>query len=206
VSNQTFHPASMTTTAGALIYNAGMVFLTLTGALQSDAGSCGTLSAPEASFWLLCEDRQGGALPTPDEGSPPVTPLPAGEYACNSQVETHAQIDGIDHFVAGGGSGTLTLAQEGAKGSAQYAGDSSLAGTLSLSITTSTTANAEAGQTLMAPCVVPLPGTQTPEPLPIAAGALAISDSTLFLSFAGTMAASSACPGAQVAGSVICSL
>ena len=92
-----------------------------------------------------------------------MTPLPAGQYACNSQVETHAQIDGIDHFVAGGGSGTLTLAQDGAKGSAQYAGDSSLAGTLSLSVTTSTTATAEAGQTLMAPCVVPLPGTQTRE-------------------------------------------
>jgi hypothetical protein len=67
------------------------------------------------------------------------------------------------------------------------------------------TANAEAGQILMAPCMVPT-GTHPPEPLPIAAGALAIIDSTLFLSFAGTMAASSSCPGAQVAGSVICSM
>ena len=91
--------------------------------------------------------------------------------------------------------------------SAQYAGDSSLAGTLSLGVTTAATASADAGQTMMAPCMVPIPtGTQTPGLLSIAAGALAIDESTLFLSFAGTMAASSSCPGAQVAGSVICSM
>jgi hypothetical protein len=161
------YPASMTTRAGAMIYSAGMVFITLTGGLQSDAGPCGTLSAPEASLWILCEDRQGGALPSTDEGSPPVTPLPAGQYSCRSQVENLAHIDGIDTFVTGGGSGTLTLAQDGAKVTAQYAGDSSLAGTLSLGVTTSTTATAEAGQTLMAPCMVPLgTGTGTPEPYP----------------------------------------
>jgi hypothetical protein len=207
VSNESFHPASLTTRAGALIYNAGMVFITLTGGLQSDAGPCGTLSAPDASFWILCEEREGGTLPSTDEGFPPVTPLPAGQYSCSSQVETFAQIDGINYFVGGGGSGTLTLAQDGATVSAHYGGDASLAGMLSLSVTTSTTASAEAGQTLMAPCTVPFgPETRPPEPLSIAAGALAISESTLFLSFAGTMAASSSCPGAQVAGSVICAM
>jgi hypothetical protein len=205
--DQTPYPASMTTRDGALIYNAGMVFITLAGGLESDAGPCGPLSAPEATFWVICEDREGGALPSPHAGSPPDTPLPAGQYACSSQVETRAQIDGINYFVAGGGSGTLTLTQDGATASAAYVGDTSLAGTLSLGVTTSTTAGAEAGQTLTASCVVPA-GTEprTPEPLPIAAGALAISDSTLFLSFAGTMAAGSSCPGTQVAGSVICSM
>jgi len=204
--NEMGYPASMTTKAGALIYDAGMVFITLTGSLQSDAGACGALSAPEASFWLLCEDRQGGALASADEGTPPGAPPPAGQYACNSQVETRAHIGGVDQFVAGGGSGTLTVAQDGGRVSAQYVGDPSLAGTLSLNVTTSTTANAEAGQTLMAPCMVPPPGTQTPEPVAVAAGALAIDDSTLFVSFAGTMAAGSSCPGAQVAGSVICAM
>ena len=191
----------MTTRAGALIYNAGMVFIALTGGLQADAGSCGQLSASDATFWLLCEDRQGGALPSTGAGSAPIAPLPAGQYACSSQVEARAQIDGTDQFVAGGGSGTLTLAEDGTKASAQYSGDSSLAGTLTLGVTTSTTANADAGQTLMAPCMVPVAtGTQTLGPLSVAAGALAISESTLFLSFAGTMAAGSSCPGAQVAG------
>jgi len=202
--DQAPYPASMTTRAGALIYSAGMVFITLTGGLESDAGPCGTLSAPEASLWILCEDRQGGALPSTGAGSAPVTPLPAGQYSCISQVETVAHIDGITYFVSGGGSGTLTLAEDGATASAQYVGDSSLAGTLSLVVTTSTTASAEAGQTLMAPCMVDPLGTPAPEPLSIAAGALAINESTLFLSFAGTLPASSSCLGAQVAGSVIC--
>jgi hypothetical protein len=203
--NEIAYPASMNIGAGALIYDAGMVFITLTGGLEVDAGTCGTLSEPVASSWLLCEHRQEGALPSTDAGSPTVTPLPVGHDSCHSQVETLAHVDGANQFVAGGGSGTLTLAQDGATVSAQYVGDSSLAGTLRMSVTTSTTANAEAGQTLMAPCMVPVV-SQTPEPLSIAAAALAISDSTLFLSFAGTMAASSSCPDAQVAGSVICSM
>jgi hypothetical protein len=205
--NERAYPASMTTRAGALIYDAGMIFISLTGGLQSDAGSCGSLSAPEASFWLICEDRQGGAPPSIDGGSAPAAPLPAGQYACKSQVEARAQVGGIDMFVAGGGSGTLTLTQDGTNVSAQYAGDPSLAGTLTLGMTTSTTASADAGQALMAPCTVPAStAMQTPAPLPIAAGALAVSESTLFLSFAGTMTDSSSCPGAQVAGSVICSM
>jgi len=205
--DQTPYPASMTTRAGTLIYNAGMVFITLTGGLQSDAGPCGILSEPDETFWIICEERQGGALPSTDAGSPPGTPLPAGQYSCRSQVENFAKFDGTNYYLTGGGSGTLTLADNGAKVSALYAGDSSLAGTLSLGVTTSTTASADAGQTLMALCMV-RPGTETrpPEPLPIAAGALAINDSTLFLSFAGTMPASSSCPGEQVAGTVICSM
>ena len=59
----------------------------------------------------------------------------------------------------------------------------------------------------MASCMIPK-GTgvpsQTPEPLPIATGALTLTDSTLFLSFAGTTAAGSSCPGAKVAGALIC--
>jgi hypothetical protein len=202
--NEIAYPATMNIRAGALIYDAGMVFIALTGGLEADAGTCGKLSEPVASSWLLCEHRQEGALRSTDAGSPAVTPLPAGQYSCKSQVEILAHVDGTNQFITGGGSGTLALSQDGASVSAQYSGDSSLAGTLRMSVTTSTTANAEAGQTLMTPCVVPT-RSQTPEPLSIAAGALAISDSTLFLSFAGTMAASSSCPDAQVAGSVICS-
>jgi hypothetical protein len=113
----------------------------------------------------------------------------------------------LNSLGAGGAAATLTLTQDGTKVSAQYAGDPSLAGTLTLALTTSTTASADAGQALMAPCMLPVStATQTPAQLPVAAGALAISESTLFLSFAGTMADSSSCPGVQVAGSVICSM
>jgi hypothetical protein len=205
--NERTYPVSMTATAGALTYNGGTVFVTLIGGLKSDARACPTLSAAKESFWLLCKDPQGGVLPSVDSGPPSVTQLPAGRYSCNSQVATYASINGENQFVAGGGSGTLTLTENGAKVTAQYSGDSSIAGTLRLIATTSRTANAGPNQTLMAPCTVPirLGTSQTPEPVPIAAGSLIINDSTLFLSFTGSMSASSSCPRGQVAGSVICS-
>jgi hypothetical protein len=84
--NERGYPASMTVTAGALTYDAGMVFLTLTGDLRSDAGACGTLSQSQASFWLACEDRQGGSVPSVDAGPAPVAQLPVGQYSCSTQV------------------------------------------------------------------------------------------------------------------------
>jgi hypothetical protein len=198
------YPASLTAADGTLSYAAGMVFITVTGGLQSDAGLCGTITSTDASFWLLCEDRQGGAVPV-DVGPPPPAQLPIGRYACSAQVETFDDLDGIKDYVAGGRSGTLTLAQDRAQLTARYDGDPSLAGTLGLALTTATTARAASGQTLMAPCMVPVTMPSAPEPLPIAAGALSIVGSTLFLSFAGTMAAG-ACPGARLAGSLICSM
>ena len=53
------YPATMAVTAGALAYESGMVFLTLTGDLRSDAGACGvSLSQPKASFWVGCGNRR----------------------------------------------------------------------------------------------------------------------------------------------------
>jgi hypothetical protein len=202
------YPASMSVNAGALTYDAGMVFLTLTGDLRSDAGACGAVSQPQASYWLACEDRQGGAAAAGDAGSAPAAPQPGGEYRCSTQVATLGHNNGRTEYGADGATGTLTLTEDGAKVTAQYSGDTSLAGTLRFTAATSTTARAEAGQNLMAPCPIsggsPRP-SQTPEPVPIVAGSLTLIDSTLFLSFAGTMADRSPCPGVHVAGSVICS-
>ena len=123
----------MGVTAGALTYDAGMVFLTFTGELRSDAGACGVLSQPQASFWLACENRQGGAVPMPRTEPVPVAKLPAGQHSCRTQVETLYHINGQNQYVAGGGLGTLTVRQDGAKVTARYGGDTSLAGTLRLS-------------------------------------------------------------------------
>ena len=199
------YPASMTVTAGVLAYDAGMVFLTLTGSLRSDAWACGALSQSEASFWVSCENRQGGAVPAVDAGPAPVAKLLAGRHSCRTQIETLDHFNGLNQYVVGGATGTLTLTEEGARVTAQYSGDTSLAGTLRFKAKTSTTASAEAGQTLMAPCMATGRSSRTAEILLIAAGSLTMIDSTLFLSFAGAMADSSSCPGAQVAGSVICS-
>jgi hypothetical protein len=199
------YPASMTVTAGALAYDAGMVFLTLTGDLRSDAGACGALSQSKASFWVACENRQGGAVPAVDAGPAPVAKLLAGRHSCRTQIETLDHVNDRTEYVTGGATGTLTLTEDGAKVIAQYSGDTSLAGTLRFKAKTSTTATAEAGQTLTVPCMGTGRPSRTAEMLPIAAGSLTMIDSTLFLSFAGAMADSSSCPGAQVAGSVICS-
>jgi hypothetical protein len=203
---QAVHPASMISTGGAVMSNAGAVFLTVTGRLQSDAGACGTRTAPQASFWVICAERQGGAVPSVDAGSAAGAKLPVGGYSCNSQVETYQRSKGVGQFVAGGGSGRLTLTQKGADVITEYSGDSSLSGTLHLFAMTSTTANAKSGQSLLTPCMGATGRSQAAEMLRVSAGSLAIHDSTIFLSFAGTMASTSSCPGAQVAGSVMCSM
>src|SRR4051812_45348954 len=79
------YPATMTVSAGTLTYHAGAIFLMLIGGLQSDAGACGTLSQPDASYWLLCTDRQGDALPPVETVAHPIARLPAGPYACSTQ-------------------------------------------------------------------------------------------------------------------------
>jgi hypothetical protein len=190
-----------------LTHDAHAVFLILTGDLRSDAGACGARSQVE-SFWVACEDRHGG--PVVADGARPaaVAQLPAGPYACSTQIATLYHVNGMTQHIGGGATCTLTLMADGAKVTARYKGDTSLAGMLHFIATTSTTASAEARQSLMAPCMIRKETGQpsrTPEPLSIASASLAMIDSTLFLSFAGAMPESSSCPGAQVAGSVICS-
>lgn len=205
--NEKRNSASMTVGNGILTYDAGSMFLALTGDLHSDGGACGALSQQRASFWIVCHDREGGAVPAIDVARSPATHISGGEYSCATQLDSFASIGGRNHYVAGGATGTLAVNVDGANVTGRYSGDRSLAGTLRFRASTATTAIAERGQTLMAPCMIP-DGTgvssQTPEPIPIATGALTLTDSTLFLSFAGATAAGSSCPGAKVAGTLIC--
>jgi hypothetical protein len=137
-----------------------------------------------------------------------VTQLIGGRYSCRTQLETFARAGGLDQYIAGGGAGTLTLTADGAGIAGDYSGDESLSGALRFAATGATTAIAGSGQLMMAPCMVPtatgLPSS-APEPLPIAFGSLVVVGSTLFVTFAGTTAQGSSCPGAQVAGTLICS-
>ena len=197
-SEQPF-PAIMNATSGALTYGGGAVFVSLTGELQVDAGTCGRQMAP-GSWWVLCQDRREGAAPSVDAAAVPFTGWPAGQYACDAQVETATRVNGMNQFLAGGGSGTLTLAVDGAKVTVAYSGDPAIAGSLHLVGTSATTAKPEPAQTLAALC----PGAQTPSTLPVGAASLSLSDSTLFVSFAGTLGGASSCAGAQLAGSILC--
>ncbi len=209
VSNEQMYPAVLHASAGALTYDSGSVFLSVAGQLKADTGTCGPQAIP-AGFWIVC--RQGPAAQPVDAGPPPSVPsLPVGSYACSSQVETRYQSGGQTQIVSGGSSGTLVLSQSGAQLTASYSGDPSVAGTLQLGVTTASTANALATQSLTVPCDVPLgtggaPPPPKPEQLPIAAASLAVDGPTLFLSFSGALGAGSSCSGAEKVGSVICSL
>jgi hypothetical protein len=198
-------PAALNATAGMMTYDAGMVFITLTGSLSSSAADCGSLRQPDATFWLVCEEREGGSLPVGAEQPTPVSQLPLGDYSCSSQVESYAEFNGIENVAARGALGTLELAHDGTKLNASYAGDPNIDGTLRLRPTTSTTARAETGQVLLMPCTIPLPGAASlpPQRLSVAAGSLSLVGSKLFVSFAGTL--ESSCADARVAGTLICS-
>ncbi len=172
--------------------------------MRGDGGPCGTTSSP-GSLWFLCEDDLDGA-PSPATTAPPsIAQLPVGEYACASEVTMFDPGEGIGYGAIA--DGTLTLTQTGPEVTAEYSGDAFVAGTLYLLATTATTASVEASQSLSASCTVPTsPGTASSlMPAPITAGSLAVAGSTLFLSFEGTMDTSSSCPGAWLAGSLICS-
>jgi hypothetical protein len=197
------YPASLTVSAGALAFEAGKVFLTLTGELRSEAGACGVLRQTEASFWVSCENRLGAA-PVVGAGPAVAAKLPGGRHACRTQIETLDRIGGRSEHVTGGGTGTLILTEDGARVTAEYSGDASLAGTLHLQARSAISASAGAGQTMMAPCMGPGRRVRASESLPVAAGSLSEIGSTLFLSFAGVMDEGSSCAGAQVAGAVIC--
>ncbi len=197
------YPATLDATSGALTYDAGVVFLTAATSLDADAGACGQRSIP-GGFWLAC--RQGPAGQPVDSSLPASAPtLPSGTYSCIT--------DGYLSYVHPGGSstgadgqvGALTLSQKGAEVTAQY-DDPTLSGFVQLRVTSATTANVETGQHLTTDCppVINTPPPSTPNLLPIAAGSLSVDGPVLFLSYAGTMDATSSCEGTKKTGSVVC--
>ncbi len=207
VSNEEPFPATLEATDGTLMYDSGTVFLTATGTLSGDGGTCGDVSVGGA-FWVAC--RQGPTTQI-DSVTPPAIPaLPVGSYTCTSQIDTLYESGGQKQIVTSGGDGgTLLLSQSGATLKAQYSGDKFVTGTLELRLTSATTAIAALDQSLTTACEVPIgigvTPSMTPETLPVPAASLGIDGSTLILSFSGTMDGGSSCNAAQKAGSLICS-
>jgi hypothetical protein len=145
--------------------------------------------------------------------APAVPSTFAGSYACASQIDVLDDTGSTKDYAVGGGNGTLVVSQVGTNVTAVYGGDPFLTGTMSLTPTTDGIATAALDQRLSALCLAPIattPGggpSQTLQPLPLTAGALtAIGDGTVLLSFAGASGTGSACPGAQTAGTLICTL
>jgi hypothetical protein len=202
--------ASFDATAGALVYEAGTLFVSLEGALSADTGPCGEQSG-QGDLWITC--ATGNVSPAAPVPASAVLSTFAGTYACTSQIDVFDAVSGMSDYSVGGGNGTLVVTQVGTNVTAAYGGDTFLTGTMSLTLTASGIATAVADQRLSALCLAPISTTpgggppQTLQPLPLNAGALtAIGDGTMLLSFAGTPGTGSACPGAQTAGTLICVL
>jgi hypothetical protein len=195
VSNEEFFPTELTATSGALTYEAGTMFVSLDGDLASKM-DCGDISSP-ASVWVTC-----GGGPAPAVGTPQsAASFPVGDYACTSQLGTFTKSGAMTSIVTSGGTGALSLAQAGAHVTATYGGDVQvMTGTLDLTLTTASTGNGGAGQSLTASCGL----GPAANDLAVAAASLTALGPTVFLSFTGTMGAGAACPGTEVTGTLVC--
>ncbi len=194
VSNERFFPTNLNAASGALTYESGAVFVSLRGELTSHT-DCGDTSAP-ASAWIGCTSGPAPAVSAPTSAAP----FPIGEYACASQVGTHATLDGKNAFISSGGGGALTLTPTGPQVTAHYVGDAELTGALDLTLNAAATASAVANQILTARCGL---GPQT-DMLSITAASLTAEDGTVFLSLAGTINGGSACPGTEKIAALVC--
>ncbi len=193
-SHEKFFPTRFDATSGALTYQSGVVFVALDGELTSHA-DCGDMSA-SARVWIGCMEGPAPVVTAPASTSP----FPSGDYACTSQIGTHATLDGKNAFITSGNRGALRLTQTGAHVTARYTGDTELVGTLALTLDTATTGSADANQTLTARCEL----DPTTGELDITAASLTAEGDTVFVSFAGAMSASSACPSAKKIATLVC--
>lgn len=194
-------PADMTVSSGAITYDAGTVFVALEGRLEGDGVECGVVSA-SAAVWLACDDG-----PTPESGErvapSPLPRFPTGALDCTSQLLTEYHQGGMTYITANGGTGALEIGQAGAALTASYT-DGVWSESAELSAVTTATAIAQPGTRAQTLCDVPFPTGGPLEDLTLTAEALTAGDSSVVLSFTGTMDASTACPGARKAGAIVC--
>jgi hypothetical protein len=196
--------ATVNVASGALTYDASTMFVSLEGTVTGGQDSpCGASKAP-ARIWIVC----GSSPSSPSSSGVGATArFPTGTYSCNSQIGTYIAADGLQQYATSGDLGVLVVTQSGATVTASYSEDSSIAGMLDFTVTSPTTANVVAGESLAAPCTVPIvtegpPPAETPEPLSVAAASLQVTGTALSLSFRGKM--TSSCTGALAMGSLLC--
>lgn len=205
VSNEELLPGTLTAGAGSLANVSGSLFLSLAGELHADLGSCGEASA-SGDYWVVCRNGPTGA---PAGAPSKAFALSGGTFACTSQIATYYESGGLKQYVASGGDGTLSLSQSDGQLSAEYDGDSFIAGSWTLSATSETTANIALDQSATLSCEVPIGfgGIPAPKPvpMPISAAALMVDGDALVLSLTGSMGETTDCPGANKVATLVCS-
>jgi hypothetical protein len=126
-----------------------------------------------------------------------------GIYACTSSITSVYRTTGMTFTYAGGRSGTLHVTRDGVALTASYGGDPSANGSLTFAATSHGSADPiDALQSLQV--VACIQQKDVENTLDIGSGSLTRDGSAVILSLAGTMNASSACPGAEVVVSLTC--
>jgi hypothetical protein len=193
------YPATLSADTGSLVYSSRTAILSLNGTLAGKLGACGEQSTPK-TFWVVCGDGPNVAAADVGESST-ADALAVGTYSCESFIDTYTRSGARKEYAASGGTGTLTLSKSSTGVTAAYRKDSLLDATLELEAIGKGSAVARPGQSLSTACNPAVPQIDT---LPITAASLEVSPEAVSLTFAGTMAAASACPDTQIVGNVTC--
>ncbi|HEY8431770.1 MAG TPA: hypothetical protein VIL20_25495, partial [Sandaracinaceae bacterium] len=193
-------PAELLVSDGAISYESGTVHVALEGLIEGDSDECGHVSAT-AVLWITCD--RGPAPETGERTAPSPAPrFPTGALDCTSHVATHYSDGETTHVGVKGGTGALEVAQSGAELSATYVDDALLE---SARLTAVTEASAIARDaSVRALCDVPVAAAGPLHDIAVGAALLTAGESSVVLSFVGTIDESTTCPGARKAGAIVC--
>ncbi len=188
-------PTRLRADEGALVADRGAVFLVAQGtATDVSPGPCGVQSDRQG-VWIACT-RRDRVTPAASVGASAAA-FPTGTFACQTQVATYVLAGSTNEYAADGATGSLTVTRRGGALTLSYAGDRAVTAAADFELTSGATARVSGASGFRAACDVPIstPAAASVAPLEVAAGALALVGTTLFVSVAGTM--SGPCAGAE---------
>jgi hypothetical protein len=194
-----FQFSTMDLTSGSLGYNAGALFVSVTGTVEPvDTGFCSGPGGPNV-FLLTCGDDgpvATAAASAAQHGGSSGDPF-VGVYDCRAETE---EFSSAVHVSASSGPGTLTVTHAGSLLAASYAGDPTVQGSLDLAPMNDALAVAPASpnDAIEVSCFVPAPAGPPQSMmgrLPISSGAMTTDGRSAVLTVRGI---SSDCGGDEL--------
>jgi len=182
--------ATLSLTFAELTVDQGVAFLRLQGPVVDVQGSpgCSPDGPPSGglSALLVCDVSSGNGV-GPAQATTTATRFVTGAYDCNSTADSVVSYQGEEDHSTIGGSGTLALTASGPSLEAVYSGDPNATGTLDFVVTSDSSANPAAGQTITVGCgaIDPTTSEQVNAPTPgeVTAAALTTDGTSLYLTF-----------------------
>jgi hypothetical protein len=202
--------ATLSLTSAELSVDQGVAIFQIEGpVIDVDGGPGCPADIPPAaglSALLVCgTPGQGGGAPTPTTAPTSFAP---GAYACTSTAATVVEYEGTQDHSTIGGSGTLTLAVDGANLHLVYSGDTNASGPLDFVATSDRSANPVPGQSITVGCGAINPTTygdvSAPSPAAISAGTLTTDGTSLYLTFFGSTSSTATCPSQTSTTVLVC--